>query len=64
VKQAENSDVSPLESVAVAVTTSPMGSASTFRENVALPSGPVATAKCARKCAPSPFPEGSHVSLA
>ena len=63
-KQAENSDVFPLGSVAVAVITSPIGTSATDREKFPFPSGWVTIGKCARKRAPSPFPDGSHEPLA
>ena len=66
VTQAENWDVSPVESrVAVAVATEPGATeAGKVAEKVACPAPSVVTRVEPRKVAPSPNPDGSHDGLA
>lgn len=65
VKSCANSDVSPLESVAVAETASPAGiSRGTLTRKLALPEESVVTVVVASKVSPWPYPEGSAVGLA
>src|SRR4051794_30299209 len=62
---AENSDVLPAASVAVAVTTRPVATPTgKLTENAALPLPSVLTAVKPRKVWPSPKPDGSAASLA
>src|SRR5688572_31345685 len=61
VTQAENSDVSPVADVAVAVTTCPVAAAKNAR--VALPLPSVVAGASPRYVAPSPLPDASHAVL-
>src|SRR6476619_29213 len=62
-RHAENSDVLPDRSVAVAVMYRPTGALNAVVENDAFPDGSVVAVSYPRYCSPSPKPDGSHAVL-